>query len=96
MCTAELPAGRWLVSDERVYDTLQNIIGDPRIRRFLVELLQEAEVQELLGVECVDDIRLGASEVTKRIDSSHFWRQFGIQPLYPFVCGQPDPADRTA
>ncbi|KAJ2364936.1 hypothetical protein H4S01_003517, partial [Coemansia sp. RSA 2610] len=39
MCTAELPAGRGLVSDERVYDTLQNIIGDPRIRRFLVELL---------------------------------------------------------
>ncbi|KAJ2456180.1 hypothetical protein EV183_000106 [Coemansia sp. RSA 2336] len=78
----ELPAGRWLVSDDRVYDMLQVMIGAEPIRMYLEELLQDEQIQSLLNARTVDEVRLGPSEVTKRIDSSHFWSHFDIQPQY--------------
>ncbi|KAI9475012.1 hypothetical protein LPJ78_002853 [Coemansia sp. RSA 989] len=78
----ELPAGRWLVSDDRVYDMLQIMIGAEHIRMYLEELWQDEQVQALLNARTVDEVRLGPSEVTKRIESLHFWSHFGIQPQY--------------
>ncbi|KAJ2514599.1 hypothetical protein H4217_005664 [Coemansia sp. RSA 1939] len=83
--------GRWLVSDKRVHDALEIYIGDTRIRGLVQELLKETETQSLVGTTVVDDIELGPSAVSMRIDSSHFWNHVNIEPIYPFVTGRPDP-----
>ncbi|KAJ2909316.1 hypothetical protein GGI21_002005 [Coemansia aciculifera] len=84
-------AGRWLVSDETVHDALQIYAGADHIRSFLDDLLGEPEVREMLGADKVDDIQMGASAVTTRIDSSHFWSQLQLEPKYVYAVGQPDP-----
>ncbi|KAJ2579929.1 hypothetical protein GGH95_002856 [Coemansia sp. RSA 1836] len=88
---ASLFAGRWLVSDERVYDALQIFAGAEHVRSFLEDLLGEHGVREMLGADKIDDIEMGASAVTTRIDSSHFWSQLQLKPKYIYAVGQPDP-----
>ncbi|KAJ2557751.1 hypothetical protein EV175_001153 [Coemansia sp. RSA 1933] len=84
--------GRWLISDKRVHDVLEIYIRDERIRGFVRELLEEEpEIRRILGSDTIDGIELDASAVTLRIDSSHFWNYFRIEPKYPFVAGMPDP-----
>ncbi|KAJ2332812.1 hypothetical protein GGH91_006081 [Coemansia sp. RSA 2671] len=84
-------AGRWLVSDDTVYDALQIFIGAEHIRGFVEELLSETEVRELLSATRIDDIAVGPSAVTRRIDASHFWSQLQLKPKYLYTVGQPDP-----
>ncbi|KAJ1943096.1 hypothetical protein GGF37_002805 [Kickxella alabastrina] len=84
-------SGRWLVSDGSTYDMLQILLRDERVRGLLEELMHEAEVRRMLGADKVEDVRLGESEVTLRIDPSHFWAAVAIQPEYPYVIGEPDP-----
>ncbi|KAJ2782251.1 hypothetical protein H4R18_002395 [Coemansia javaensis] len=82
----ELPGGRWLVSDGAVYDVLQVLAADPRVRELLASLLDEDEqARRLLGARRVEDVAMGASVVARRIDPSHFWRQFGTGPTHPYV-----------
>ncbi|KAJ1826319.1 hypothetical protein LPJ56_002238 [Coemansia sp. RSA 2599] len=88
--------GRWLVSDKRTYDMLEILIGDPRIRGFLEELLQEEDVRKLVGADKIDDIQMGESQVTLRIDSSHFWKQYEIEPEYLYKIGAPDPYNKES
>ncbi|KAJ2815515.1 hypothetical protein IWW50_006801, partial [Coemansia erecta] len=84
--------GRWLVSDMGVYDMLVILMGDERVRGFLGELLrEEQEVQSLLGATEVSNVQLDHAQVVKRIDSSHFWTQFGIQPQHLYAYSQTDP-----
>ncbi|KAJ2794589.1 hypothetical protein H4S07_006715 [Coemansia furcata] len=83
-------AGRWLVSDEMVYDALQIFIGAEHIQEYLRELLEEAEVREMLSASKLDDIEMGPSAVTKRIDASHFWSRLQLKPNYLYTVGQPD------
>ncbi|KAJ2060082.1 hypothetical protein GGI17_004019 [Coemansia sp. S146] len=82
-------SGRWLVSDEMVYDALQIFIGAEHIQGFLGELLGEAEVREMLNADKLDDIEMGSSAVTKRIDASHFWSRLQLKPKYLYTVGQP-------
>ncbi|KAJ2730746.1 hypothetical protein IW152_005045 [Coemansia sp. BCRC 34962] len=84
-------AGRWLVSDDTVYDALQIFIGAEHIRGYLEELLSEAEARELLSANRLDDIAMGSSAVTRRIDASHFWSRLRLKPKYFYTVGQPDP-----
>ncbi|KAJ1996226.1 hypothetical protein GGI25_002216 [Coemansia spiralis] len=91
MTESELPGGRWIVSDRLVHDALQIYIGDERIRKFIQELLVEDDVRHLLGADDIDGIKLGNSAVSLRIDSSHFWKQFNMEPEYPFVVNMSDP-----
>ncbi|KAJ2570520.1 hypothetical protein GGH19_005108 [Coemansia sp. RSA 1807] len=83
--------GRWLVSDQRVYDMLQIVLCDDRVRGLLSELLEEKDVQALLHATRVEDVELGTMCVTRRVDSSHFWDRAAIQPLYVYALDQPDP-----
>ncbi|KAJ2784875.1 hypothetical protein GGI15_002128 [Coemansia interrupta] len=88
----DLPGGRWLISDKHTYDMLQILIRDPRVRGFLEELIQDDEsVRKLLGTDKIDEIKMGESQVTLRIDSSHFWSGFDIEPDYLYAVGEPDP-----
>ncbi|KAJ2743846.1 hypothetical protein GGI20_003423 [Coemansia sp. BCRC 34301] len=84
-------AGRWLVSDEKVYDVLQIFVGADHIRSFLEDLMDDDEVKEMLGADKIGDIEMGAAFVTKRIDSSHFWSQLQLKPKYVYAVGEPDP-----
>ncbi|KAJ2608734.1 hypothetical protein H4S08_004335 [Coemansia sp. RSA 1365] len=85
-------AGRWLVSDARVYDILYTTIQDDRLRGFLRALLEEdEEVRKLLNANTIEEVVMGESAVTKRIDSSHFWRDYEIEPKYFYVRDKPDP-----
>ncbi|KAJ2499659.1 hypothetical protein GGH96_003322 [Coemansia sp. RSA 1972] len=83
--------GRWLVSDQRVYDMLQIIVCDDRVRGLLGELLEDKDAQALLRATRVEDVELGTTCVTRRVDSSHFWDRAGIQPRYIYALDQPDP-----
>ncbi|KAJ1856820.1 hypothetical protein GGH12_002766 [Coemansia sp. RSA 1822] len=83
--------GRWLVSDQRVYDMLQIVVCDGRVRGLLSELLEDKDVQAILRATRVEDVELGPKYVTRRIDSSHFWDRAGIQPHYIYALDQPDP-----
>ncbi|KAJ2800728.1 hypothetical protein H4R20_003952 [Coemansia guatemalensis] len=84
--------GRWLVSDTRVYEILQVITPDDRICGFLSALLEEeADVRALLNAKTVEEIVMGESAVTKRIDSSHFWNDFKTEPKYFYDRNRPDP-----
>ncbi|KAJ1646749.1 hypothetical protein J3B02_001617 [Coemansia erecta] len=83
--------GRWLISDKHTYDMLEILIGDPRIREFLEDLLQEEDVRKLVGADKINDIKMGESQVTLRIDSSHFWKKYEIEPEYLYKVGARDP-----
>ncbi|KAJ1733372.1 hypothetical protein LPJ61_001595 [Coemansia biformis] len=85
------PGGRWLVSDGRVYDILQIVASDGNVHGLLAALLEDKHVQGLLGASRVEDVPMGEHVVTQRIDSSHFWSQFGIEPRYPYAFGGADP-----
>ncbi|KAJ2044539.1 hypothetical protein GGH13_009607, partial [Coemansia sp. S155-1] len=65
-------------------------IGAAHIQGYLEELLEEAEVREMLNAEKIDDIEMGSSAVTKRIDASHFWSRLQLNPKYLYYVGQPD------